>query len=47
MRWLTLYLVLAGCTKLAPDNPVEEMVEEVIQEITGLDTDLSADDEKI
>lgn len=40
-------LWLAGCSYWTPDNAVEELVEEGIEQVTGLDIDLTADDEKL
>lgn len=45
-RFLCL-LLLAGCSYWSPDNPIEEAVEAGIEQATGVDIDLSADDEKL
>lgn len=37
---------LNGCSHFYPDNPVEELVEEGIKEVTGLDVDLTSTDGK-
>ncbi len=45
---LTLIMgFLTGCSLFPPDNPAEELVEEVIKDVTGVGIDLSDDDEKI
>lgn len=44
-KWVLL--LLTGCNYWAPDNAVEELVEQGIEQVTGLDIDLSADDEKL
>lgn len=44
---LAVCFCLAGCSLFPPDNPVEELIEDEIKAVTGLDIDLSADDEKI
>ena len=38
---------LNGCSHFKPDNLIEEALEEGIEYATGLDVDLSADDEVI
>lgn len=40
-------IFLSGCAYFPPDNPIEELIEKEIDNLTGLDIDLSADDEKI
>ena len=46
---LTLYALCLspGCSYFYPDNPVEEWIEDEIEDWTGLDIDLSADDEQL
>ena len=39
--------LISGCSHFYPDNPIEELAEEGIREVTGLDIDLSVDDEKL
>lgn len=34
-------LVLVKCFKFEPDNPIEEICEEVIENYTGMDVDLT------
>lgn len=45
MKKLAL-IFLAGCSYWTPDNPIEEAVEAGIEQATGVDIDLSADDEE-
>ena len=40
-------ILIPGCSRLKPDGLVEEALEEGIEYATGLDVDLSADDEVI
>lgn len=44
MKILTIVLLAIGltaCSKLQPDSPAEEMLEEVIKAKTGLDIDVT------
>ena len=38
---------LTGCSHFPSDNPIEELIEEGLNDLTGVDVDLSADDEKL
>lgn len=43
---IVIYCFLCACSWY-PDNPVEEAIESKIEDYTGLDIDLSADDEEL
>lgn len=45
MKYLLLFF-LASCSWY-PDNPIEECLEQQIENVTGLDIDLTADDEEL
>lgn len=48
MKWMMFALLCAisGCSyiKNHPDSPLEELAEEGVEAVTGLDVDLSSDD---
>ena len=42
---LTL-IVLSGCFHIYPDSPVEESIEEYIERMSGMDIDLTSEDDE-
>jgi len=37
-------ILIPGCSHFTHDNPVEELVEDLIEDATGLDIDLTSED---
>jgi hypothetical protein len=39
-------ILIPGCSRFVNDGPLEELIEEGIEELTGLDVDITSEDGK-